>query len=100
MVDTPEFAEISHRVRMSLQDGHGGAKRCSTGARTTRSVPSTSVTWKSHVLPTMVTTGVTVEIENRDKGDVFRWNSTGGPLGTGGWYGSIGAWYGSLGGGG
>jgi NitT/TauT family transport system ATP-binding protein len=22
--DTPEFAEISHRVRMSLQDGHGG----------------------------------------------------------------------------
>ena len=23
--DTPAFAEISHRVRMSLQDGHGGA---------------------------------------------------------------------------
>ena len=23
--DTPEFAEISHRVRMALQDGHGGA---------------------------------------------------------------------------
>ena len=22
--DTPEFAEISHRVRMSLQVGHGG----------------------------------------------------------------------------
>ena len=22
--DTPEFAEISHRVRMSLHDGHGG----------------------------------------------------------------------------